>query len=175
MNNIKNYSKANRGKAAQQFVAEIVERYNRKGWAAIQEIAVPVTVTGNCAFFSKKSTVDFVGMAYNKHVDFDVKSTKERTRFPLSNVEQHQYEWLEKSWEQGSESFILVFFEKLSEWYVVTFPMLKLYWEEWLNGGRASIPIEDMRLYAMPVREGGKTGLDFLEIVRSNENSKNLK
>lgn len=170
MNNIKikNLSKANRGKAAQSFVAEVVEWYNNKGWAAIQEIAVPTTIVDNRAFFSRKSTVDFVGLAYNRHVDFDVKSTKECTRFPLANVEFHQYQWLEKTWEQGSESFLLIFFEKISEWYVVTFPMLQLYWKDWEQGGRASIPIEDMRLYAIPIREGGKTGLDFLEFVRDS-------
>lgn len=165
----KNHSKANRGKAAQEFVAAVVERYNAKGWAAIQEIAVPISPSADGFYFSKKSTVDFVGLAYNRHVDFDVKSTKERTRFPLANIGQHQYDWLEKSYMQGSESFILVNFEKLHEWYVVPFPMLKKYWEAWKAGGRASIPIGDFRLDAIAVKEGGRTGLDFLEFIRKEQ------
>jgi len=158
-------SHSNRGMEAQNFVFDVVEIYNSKGWAAIQEIAVPTIHTNSGFYYNRKSTVDFVGLAYNKHVDFDVKSTKERTRFPLANIEQHQYNWLEMSRNQGSNSFILVNFSKLNEWYVLTFDILKGYWERWKAGGRASIPIADLRIDAIPVREGGKTGLDFLEFL----------
>jgi recombination protein U len=169
---LKNHSKANRGKSAQQFVAAVVEIYNAKGWAAIQEIPTPIHPSANGFFYAKKSTVDFVGLAFGKHVDFDVKSTKERTSFPLANIEEHQYKWLELAYGQGSVSFILVNFEKLREWYIVPFLMLARRWKEWKDGGRASIPTEDLRLEAIPVREGGRTGLDFLEFLRGKSLAK---
>ena len=162
-------SHSNRGMDAQNFVSDVVNIYNSKGWAAIQEIAVPIVHSRKGFAYGRKSTVDFVGLAYNKHVDFDVKSTRERTRFPLANIEQHQYNWLEMSRNQGSNSFILINFVKLNEWYVLTFSILKEYWERWKTGGKASIPIADLRMDAISVREGGKTGLDFLEFLKANK------
>lgn len=162
---IANVSPSKRGMLSQSIVAEAVKRYNRLGRACIQEIEVPKTIAKNGSFYREKSTVDFVGIGYNRPVAFDVKSTRCRTRFDLNLVKEHQFEYLSRFHEQGGIGFVLLHMIKHNEWYVIPFKVLEQYMEMAQNGGRQSIPYEEMRIGLPMITEGGKTGLDFLEKI----------
>jgi recombination protein U len=154
---------ANRGKRSESLVEHVIDKYNKWGHSIIQKVSTPITITEGGGFtYGGKSTVDFIGIAYFRAIAFDVKKTEFETRFPLSNVKNHQYEFLKKYHQQRGISFLLVEFEKLHEWYIVPFLMLERWWS---NPERKSIPYEAFQKEAIKVNEGGRTGLDFLEFI----------
>lgn len=160
-----NISRSKRGMRSQAVIAEAVRRYNRLGRACIQEIEVPKTITKNGSFYREKSTVDFVGIGYNRPVAFDVKSTRNRTRFDLDMVKGHQYEYLRRFHQQGGVAFVLLHMVKHNEWFLIPFTELESYTETARNGGRQSIPYRDLKWKMPMLKEGGRTGLDFLEKI----------
>src|SRR5699024_617593 len=84
--------------------------------------------------------VDYLSIHDSRAIAFDAKETSNRTSFALSNVPDHQYNFL-KSWhEKGAHSFLIVSFKKHDEIYLLPFRMLETYWEGAKNGGRKSIP-----------------------------------
>ncbi|WP_106345012.1 Holliday junction resolvase RecU [Planifilum fimeticola] len=166
---IANMSPSNRGMRTQAFIREVIERYNALGRSCIQEVDVPKTIGKNGAFYREKSTVDFVGIAYNRPVAFEVKSTRQRTRFDLSLVKEHQYRYLKSFHEQGGVAFILLEMIKHAEWFVIPFQKLKPAMERAWSGGKKSIPYFDLKAEMITVKEGGRTGLDFLEFIRSKK------
>jgi len=155
---------ANRGKQSETFIEQVIDCYNSLGHTIIQKIPVPITITKGGGFsYKRKSTVDFIGFAYKRGVAFEVKKTEFTTRFPLSNISQHQYQFLKKCYLQDQYAFLLVEFEHLEEWYVVPFTMLERWWN---LKDRKSIPYEAFLTEAISVSKGGKTGLDFLDFIR---------
>lgn len=162
-------SYANRGMGSQLLVASAVELYNKQKVACIQEIDTPKTILKDGGFYKKKSTVDFIGIAYTLPVAFDVKSTRITTRFDLNLISEHQFVFLNNFHEQGGVSFILLNMVLLKEWYVLPFLMLKRHWIEAERGGKKSIPYEVLKKEAIFIKEGGRTGLDFLEFIKIGE------
>lgn len=141
-------SLANRGMSFEQLVEYTNRCYFLKGMADIRKVATPVKVLRiskgriRDGFFEKKSTVDFIGVSHGRAIAFDAKSTRNQTRFPLSNIEPHQMAFL-KSWRaQGAITFFLVEFAKKHEVYLLRFSDAEKWWEEAGKGGRKSIPYE---------------------------------
>ena len=59
-------------------------------------------------YFKSKSTLDYVGLYKGKYIDFDAKSTKSKTSFPLSNLHSHQLKHLKKVINHGGISFLIL-------------------------------------------------------------------
>lgn len=162
-------SYANRGRSFEQIIESANMQYQLKGWGLIQKVPTPWRVIRRgkqiiSAHPEKKSTVDFVGVANGKAIAFDAKSTRERTRFPLSNIEQHQVLFLKNFQDQGGQTFVLIEFAKLNETYLVPFDSLLDYWNSAMNGGRKSIPYDDMFKFPI-VRSGRGVALDYLSAI----------
>ena len=141
-------SPANRGMSFEQLVEYTNRCYFLKGMADVRKVATPVKVLRiskgriRDGFFEKKSTVDFIGVSHGRAIAFDAKSTRNRTRFPLSNIEPHQMAFL-KSWkDQGAIAFFLVEFAKHQEVYFLPYREAEKWWEQAKQGGRKSIPYE---------------------------------
>lgn len=161
--------KANLGRAFEMAVEVSNAYYQKKGWAVIQKVPTPWTVQRRgkqiiSAFPEKKSTVDFVGVANGLAIAFDAKSTKNRTNFPLQNIEQHQMMFLQRFHEQGGRAFFLIEFAVFRETYLVPFAAMMRYWEAALGEGRKSIKYEDMLLYPKIENSRG-IPLDYLAAV----------
>jgi len=155
----------NRGKRSEDLIESVIDKYNQSGQSVIQRVSTPIRkLKGGGFTYSKKSTVDFVGVAYSRPVAFEVKKTEFSTRFPLSNVSDHQFSFLKKYHLQNGISFLLVEFEKLAEWYVVPFQMLSRWWG---CRERESIPHQAFVDEAVRVEPGGRTGLDFLAFINA--------
>lgn len=162
-------SHANRGRAFEQIVEYANKQYAAKGWALIQKVPTPWRVVRRgkhivSAHPEKKSTVDFVGLANGRAIAFDAKSTRERTRFPLSNIEHHQMQFLKSFQDQGGQAFILVEFVKLNETYLIPFNNLLDYWNTAAEGGRKSIPYTDMIDFPQIKSDRG-IALDYLKAI----------
>jgi recombination protein U len=82
------------------------KRLNKE--ALILQIPVPIIMTKN-GIVPKQSTVDFAGLIKGgKFIAFDAKETKVKTRFDLSNIHQHQLEYLMMVRELGGLAFFLI-------------------------------------------------------------------
>lgn len=76
--------------------------------ALILQIPVPLVMTKK-GVIPKQSTVDFAGLlAGGKFIAFDAKETKVKTRFDLSNIHQHQLEYLMMVKELKGIAFFLI-------------------------------------------------------------------
>lgn len=125
-----------RGSALEDMVNRTIEDYRVKKLALIQKIPTPIVPTKmdteghiTLAYFDKKSTVDYIGVVQEIPVCFDAKECKE-SKFPLSNIHKHQYDFMNEFEEQGGISFILIFFSKKQIAYYLRYKELKKYWEK---------------------------------------------
>lgn len=164
-------SYANRGQAFEHLIEATNKQYYRNGMATIQKVPVPWKVfydrktKRSRAIPVKKSTVDFIGIVDGRGIAFDAKSTRERTRFPLTNIEDHQFQFL-KSWkDNGGISFILVEFAKKQEVYILTINQLEKWLTEAENGGRKSIPYDWFLTNCDLVRSKNGILLDYLGVI----------
>lgn len=137
----KKTSQRNRGKYLETLIERSNIQYDLKGIATINKIPTPMTHRSRDgkifdARYTKKSTVDFIGIHNGKFIAFDTKQTS-LTNLPFKNIEQHQIEYLTKTHEKGGICFILILFTKFNELYRLDIQELKEL-KESLN--RASIP-----------------------------------
>jgi len=166
----KHVSQANRGRALEELVMAANAQYLSKGIAVVQKVPTPWQVIRRgprivSAFPERKSTVDFVGIAGGRAIAFDAKSTLTKTRFPLDNLEPHQFEFLE-SWDcHGGIAFVLMEFAAHEEFYVVSFRQLREWWAARKSGGRKSVPYEVIREQCRRVTAGRGVVLDYLQGV----------
>ena len=124
-----------RGSLLEDMINRTIEDYRIKKLALIQKIPTPIVPTKmdkeghiTLAYFDKKSTVDYIGVVQEIPVCFDAKECKE-TKFPLSNVHKHQYDFMNDFENQGGISFILMYFSKNQIAYYMKFKELKNFWE----------------------------------------------
>lgn len=156
-------------------IEETNMQYFMKKIATIQKVATPIKIiktekTLN-AFFEKKSTVDFIGCYNGRAIAFDAKSTKERTRFPLSNIEEHQFNFLKQWKNNGGISFLLIDFAKKQEVYFLTLSELEKWWNEAEKGGRKSIPYEWFVENCDLVKSKNGILLDYLGVIKKCKTS----
>lgn len=158
----------NLGMGFEGLIEHANSQYLKKGLATIQKVHTPWVVVRKgkqiiSAYPKGKSTVDFVGMSHGRGISFDCKSTRETKRFPLDNVHQHQMDFLKTWQDQGGISFFLVEWVKHNEIYYVPYNFVDQYWQEAQNGGRKSIPYEDMAFNLMPCNQDRGVILDYLK------------
>ena len=146
------------------------EYYNNQRRALIHKAPTPIhpvkvnyqTGKITLAFFESKSTVDFTGNYKGRHIAFDTKETKVDTRFDLSLVKKHQYEYLRDNFIDGGISFLIVSFTTLGDIYLLPIELLDEYWRS-LNGkNRKSIPINE---FEYEIENDGLIRIGFLKSV----------
>lgn len=169
-------SQANRGKQLEDLIEHTNRLYKQKGQALIDKVPTPWSVSYDRrtkrvfkAFPQKKGTVDFIGISHGTSIAFDAKSTNIRTSFPLSNIQDHQVEYLKKHQDQGGKSFFVIEFEKLGETFILTFDQLHEWWKQSKNGGRKSIPYSFFNTECDRIKSRNGIPLDYLSGVIRNE------
>ena len=134
------------------------KRLNKE--ALILQIPVPIIMTKN-GIVPKQSTVDFAGLIKGgKFIAFDAKETKVKTRFDLSNIHQHQLEYLMMVRELGGLAFFLIWFKSLynEDAFIVPISVVEHFW---FVSERKSIPFEDLKKHSKLVKVDSY--LDFLD------------
>ncbi|BAE83983.1 Holliday junction resolvase RecU [Desulfitobacterium hafniense] len=165
----KSWGHANRGRSLEELIIHSNEQYKAKGVALIQKVATPWTVIRKgkqivSAFPTEKSTVDFVGIASDKSIAFDAKECKQ-SRFPISNIEDHQMDFLKQWTRQGGQAFFIIEMTALGQIYHVSYAWVNYYWELAESGGRKSIPLEDFKTMT-PLKSAGGIALDYLRLYQ---------
>lgn len=164
---------SNRGLFLEEMIEQANAVYTERGLAEIHKIPTPWKVKRKFSPFSKqyqiseafpekKATVDFGGTAQKWSVWFDVKATTNKTSFPLSNIKQHQLDYLEKVNKQGGKAFILIHSEYVNKtWLIWISDLLEFI----ATATRKSLTYEWLDSNCEEVKSSGGIILDYLPIV----------
>lgn len=169
-------NKANLGKAFETLVNTTNHMYRLRGDALIIKTdaewkvlfknrggyRVPIK-----AWKQQKGFVDYIGAVKGGiPICFDAKSTELKTRFPLSNVADHQVEKMRDFEKMGGISFLLVHFEQKDETYILTMRDLETFWTDAKMGGRKSIPYTFFASRCEKVKCQNGLKIDYLASLR---------
>lgn len=116
-------------------------------------------------YFKQASTTDYNGIYRGKHIDFEAKETKNKTRFPLANIHNHQLNHMRAVVEHGGISFLLIRFAQFDETYYFPAEKLFTYWDDKLTGERKSIPYEIIKKNGYLIPFHYQKRIDYLAII----------
>ncbi|HZJ89834.1 MAG TPA: Holliday junction resolvase RecU [Bacilli bacterium] len=116
------------------------------------------------AYFEKQSTTDYNGIYMERYLDFEAKSTQQKTSFPLSNIYEHQLFHLQKVIEQGGIAFFIIEFVAQAEIYVYSAEKLLNFIK---TNKRKSIPYETIKQEGIVVPLGINPILNYLPAVKT--------
>ncbi|MGM0806496.1 MAG: Holliday junction resolvase RecU [Bacillota bacterium] len=163
-------SQGNRGMAFEMMLNLINQMYAKQKVALINKRPTPVKVLKSkgtkviSGFYETQSTVDYDGVYRGHAIAFEAKSVG-IDRFDLKNLHQHQFDYLEKVENMGGISFVLIEFRTTKQIFFVPFSTIKHYFYHSSVGGRKSIPLVDLEIYAYEVKRTKRSTLDYLEWV----------
>ena len=157
-----------RGGTLEEIINLTNAKYIERKIAIVQKIPTPITPvqidaqnkTITLAYFEKRSTIDYIGLAQGVSFCFDAKETKLKN-LPINNMHQHQIDFMQQFEEQGGISFILAYFSAYNQYFIMPFKDLKPYWDRAIKGGKKSISYEDFnKKYEIKLKGGH---LNYLE------------
>ncbi len=151
-----------RGSTLEDMVNHTNDFYRSRGLALIQKVPTPIKPINidkstrhiTLAYFEQKSTVDYIGVVQGIPVCFDAKECASLT-FPIANIHEHQVQFMEEFEKQQGVAFILLYFSKKDETYLLPFSHIKIFWERAKNGGRKSFTYEEVdKDYKVELKHG---------------------
>ena len=144
-------SRGLRGSQFETVINQANEKYRELRLGLVQKIPTPikpVEIDDNrhitLAYFEKKSTVDYIGVVQSFPICFDAKECAS-TSFALSNVHEHQFNFMGDFEAQGGISFLLIHFTSVDKYYYMTFFELKHYYEGAQKGEKKSVSVDELR------------------------------
>lgn len=153
-----------RGSALEEMVNRTNDRYLEHGLALIQKIPTPITPVRmdkehrhiTLAYFEQRSTVDYIGAIQGIPVCFDAKECNTDT-FPLQNLHEHQFQFMENFEKQGGISFLLIYYTGRDRIYYMRFDEAAKFWNRAKNGGRKSFRLDELDSRFFLEHKGGGT------------------
>jgi len=144
-------SRGLRGSFLEELINLTNDKYLSNHLALIQKVPTPITPINmdsktkqiTLAYFEKKSTVDYIGVAQTIPICFDAKECAYDT-FSLQNIHEHQVEFMKEFENQGGIAFFLIYFSKKDKFYYLRLSELLIYWERELAGGRKSFRFDEL-------------------------------
>ena len=171
----KNIKKANLGMLLEEMINDTNQYYLNKGIAVVHKKPIPIQIVkvnypSRCeaiiteAYYKTPSTTDYNGIYKGKYIDFEAKETNIATSFSLNNIHAHQVEHLKQITIHGGIGFLIVYFKKHDEVYLLPFDVLNEYWEK-RNTDRKSIPYEVFKEKAYLIKISYMPRLDYLKVL----------
>lgn len=164
-------SAANRGMELEKLISAANDYYLMNDIALFTKRPTPINVVKidyakgakiTNAYFEKQSTTDFNGVYKNRYFDFEAKSTRLKTSFPLNNIYEHQITHLENVIRHGGIAFFIVQFAAFDEYYVLAASdVISAY----RGDGRKSIPYQTFKEKGILVPLKLNPILDYLPAV----------
>lgn len=164
-------SAANRGMVLENEINDSNLYYREKNMAIIYKRPTPINIVKvdysrgaiiTQAYFETQSTTDYNGVYKGRYLDFEAKSTKSKTSFPLSNIAPQQIDHLEKVIEHGGIAFFIISINPLNEVYLIDAKYICNFYRE---KPRKSIPVESIKEHGHLIKEGYHPRLDYLPLV----------
>lgn len=115
-------------------------------------------------YFQKSSTTDYNGIYKGKYIDFEVKETKNKTLFPLSNVHDHQIKHMEDVAKHGGICFIIIRFTVHDENYYIPFETFLSIWQE-QHLTKKSISYKQIQEIGYKIPFSYQARVDYLKII----------
>lgn len=162
----------NRGMGFEADINESNAYYRDKGLCLITKRPTPINVvkvdysrgaTITQAYFETQSTTDYNGVYEGRYIDFEAKSTRSKTSFPLANIPPQQIDHLKKVLEQKGIAFFLIHFELLGKTYLVPAKEVILFYEE---RPRSSMTLSFIEEKGRIVKEGFSPRYDYLPVLK---------
>ncbi|MFC3014776.1 Holliday junction resolvase RecU [Virgibacillus litoralis] len=116
-------------------------------------------------YFKQASTTDYNGIYKHKYVDFEAKETKNKTRFPLANIHEHQIKHMKSIIDHGGVSFLIIRFAVYNETYYMPAESFIPLWDKQFNGGKKSIPYETIREKGYVIPFHYQARVNYLEVI----------
>lgn len=164
-------SSANRGMSLEEDINISNEHYKEKGIALITKRPTPINIVKVDyskgakivdAYFEKQSTTDYNGVYKGRYIDFEAKSTKNKTSFPLSNITSHQIEHLKRVIAQGGIAFFIIYFDSLDLTYLLDASFIINFFE---HEERKSIPLDIFKKEGIEIKRGFSPRLYYIDAV----------
>ena len=173
--NEKNMKKANLGMLLEEMINDTNTYYLNKGVAVIHKKPIPIQIVkvnypSRCeaiiteAYYKTPSTTDYNGVYRGKYIDFEAKETNNLTSFSLNNIHAHQVEHLKQIVSHGGIGFLIVYFKKHDEVFLLPYEVLEGYWEK-RNTERKSIPYEVFKEKGYLIKVSYIPRLDYLKVL----------
>lgn len=167
-------SRGLRGSTLEELINRTNEKYRENRLCLVQKIPTPITPIEidkssrhiTLAYFDQKSTVDYIGTAQGIPLCFDAKECAVDT-FALSNIHEHQVEFMREFEEQGGIAFFLIFYSHKDEFFYLRFQKLLEFWNRMREGGRKSFRFEELETdYRIPSKQG--ILVPYLDLVKKD-------
>ena len=164
-------SASNRGMGFEKDINETNDYYLGKGLALVYKRPTPINVVKVDyshgakiiqAYFETQSTTDYNGVYKGRYVDFEAKSTRSKTSFPLNNIAPQQVSHLRQVKKQGGIAFFIINCYALNETYILDSEYVCDFYEQ---KPRKSIPISEIKEHGFLVKEGYNPRYDYLPII----------
>lgn len=162
----------NRGMSFEEDINESNAYYEQHGLCLITKRPTPINVVKvdysrgamiTKAYFQTQSTTDYNGVCEGRYIDFEAKSSRNKTSFPLANIPLQQIAHLESVLKQGGIAFFLIHFELLKKTYLVPAKEIISFYKEHT---RSSMTISFIEEKGRLVPEGFAPRYDYLPIVK---------
>lgn len=160
---------ANRGMILENIINDANNYYLLNELAVIYKKPTPIKI-GKVNYSDKKvlvngtlnqkSTLDYVGIYKGKYIDFDAKSTQNKTSFPLSNIHIHQINHMRNILKHGAITFLII--EINQKYYILKGEYILDFID---NSKRKSIPYNDILKYGYEIKCGYNPTLDYLNVL----------
>lgn len=162
---------ANRGMGFEKDINESNAFYLDKGRALVYKRPTPINVVKvdyshgakiTQAYFETQSTTDYNGVYHGHYIDFEAKSTRSKTSFPLHNIPQQQIDHLKRVIEQKGIAFFIINCYALGETYILDAEYIIDFYTKKI---RESIPMDEIKKNGHLVKEGYCPRYDYLAVV----------
>ena len=181
-------SRGLRGSLFEDLINRTNDVYRERGTALVQKIPTPITPIDidrderhiTLAYFDRKSTVDYIGIAQGIAICFDCKECAADT-FAMQNIHEHQYKFMKEFERQGGVAFLLIYYSHREKIYFMRCDeMVKFYDRAYDESDRGDArksfrfdELDERFLYDMPA----EPFINYLEYVndyldyKENENN----
>lgn len=168
-------STSKRGMNLEAIINQTNDYYLHEDIALIYKKPVPITISKisnvgsykyiSKAYFSSKSTTDYNGVYKGLYIDFDTKETTNVKYFPLSNLHIHQYEHLQRVYQNNGIGFLIIWFTKLDKIYLVFIEDFVSYVE---SNKSKNVPYEYIKQKGYLLNYRYNNPLDYLSVIEQH-------
>ncbi len=168
-------SYSNRGMTLEEDINETNNYYLHHNVAIIHKKPTPVQIVSvdypkrsaaviREAYFKQPSTTDYNGVYRGRHIDFEVKESRNKTSFPLKNFHQHQVDHMKHILQHEGICFVLLRFSQQDDIYLLDATHLISFYEK-QETNRKSIPKQEIEKKGHMIKIGYQPRIDYLKIV----------
>ena len=162
-------SYAKRGMDLESLINEANKYYLDNDIAVIYKKPTPVEIKkvsykGKTEYIEgilrEKSTLDYTGVYKGYYLDFDAKSSKSKTSFPLSNIHKHQLLHIDRVLKHKGISFLII--EMNDRFFILGGNVLIKFVN---NNDRKSIPFEFVQKEGLEIKLKFSPTLDYITVL----------